>query len=330
MVAMAIMVYSFECRSITGWATPARPTCNCVSPSAATRRIVRRRSSKTRRVRAYRAFEFAVPSAPSRSGAAPVTLIARGATSAKTAADCRWCKLDRCRPPSNAEPAWISRGAARPLWIQIGQRDRLAACGPQPSLHGGRHLARLRAHHGDHRDLASGIPCRNRPDGSANEGSVWLNTGANAPLTKTALRARFARGELSRDIDEYALRERSLQIFDAPSHHYAARGHGRDHRPDRSELAASSTALARRRRVRHAAAYRHAAQQIVGMLASEGILTSAFGVDMARSRTALSLVLVYVINRQSFQLEHPISPIPAWELVMLSATLIAAAAVTAI
>ncbi len=32
-------------------------------------------------------------------------------------------------------------------------------------------------------------------DGSANEGSVWLNTGADAAHTEAALRARFARGD---------------------------------------------------------------------------------------------------------------------------------------
>ena len=44
---------------------------------------------------------------------------------------------------------------------------------------------------------------------------------------------------------------------------------------------------------------------------------------------ALSLVLVYVVNRQSFNWSIDLA-IPAWQLAILSLTLIAAAAVTAI
>jgi len=45
--------------------------------------------------------------------------------------------------------------------------------------------------------------------------------------------------------------------------------------------------------------------------------------------TALSLVLVYVINRQSFNWSIDLA-IPSWQLAILSLTLIAAAAITAI
>ncbi len=69
-------------------------------------------------------------------------------------------------------------------------------------------------------------------------------------------------------------------------------------------------------------------RQIVGMLAGEGILTSAFGVAYGLALgTALSLVLVYVINRQSFNWSIDLA-IPVWQLAILSVTLIAAAAIT--
>ena len=45
--------------------------------------------------------------------------------------------------------------------------------------------------------------------------------------------------------------------------------------------------------------------------------------------TALSLVLVYVVNRQSFNWSIDLA-IPVWELALLSALLIAAAAITAV
>jgi putative ABC transport system permease protein len=95
-------------------------------------------------------------------------------------------------------------------------------------------------------------------------------------------------------------------------------------------FAASSTALARRAEfgmLRHIGMLR---RQIVGMLASEGILTSAFGVAYGLALgTALSLVLVYVINRQSFNWSIDLA-VPAWQLALLSLTLIFAAAITAI
>ena len=71
-------------------------------------------------------------------------------------------------------------------------------------------------------------------------------------------------------------------------------------------------------------------RQIIRMLASEGILTSAFGVVYGLALgMALSLVLVYVINRQSFNWSIDLA-LPAWQLAALSLTLVGAAAVTAI
>ena len=71
-------------------------------------------------------------------------------------------------------------------------------------------------------------------------------------------------------------------------------------------------------------------RQIIGMLADEGILTSAFGVIYGLALgIALSLVLVYVINRQSFNWSIDLD-VPAWQLALLSFVLIGAAAITAI
>ena len=128
-----------------------------------------------------------------------------------------------------------------------------------------------------------------------------------------------------------ALRERSLQIFDrAFAITYALEAIAVIIGLTGVSFAASSTALARRAEfgmLRHIGMLR---RQIVGMLASEGILTSAFGVAYGLALgTALSLVLVYVINRQSFNWSIDLA-IPAWQLALLSLTLIAAAAITAI
>jgi putative ABC transport system permease protein len=168
-------------------------------------------------------------------------------------------------------------------------------------------------------------------DGSANEGSVWLNDGAGAAPAEAALRAQFARGDSLEILTSTALRARSLQIFDrAFAITYALEAIAVIIGLTGVSFAASSTALARRAEfgmLRHIGMLR---RQIVGMLAGEGILTGAFGVGYGLILGgALSLILVYIVNRQSFHWSIDLA-IPAWQLAILSLTLIAAAAVTAI
>jgi putative ABC transport system permease protein len=95
-------------------------------------------------------------------------------------------------------------------------------------------------------------------------------------------------------------------------------------------FAASSTALARRAEfgmLRHLGMLR---RQVVAMLASEGVLMSSLGVLYGLILGgALSLVLVYVVNRQSFNWSIDFA-VPLWQLGVLSVTLIAAAAFTAV
>jgi putative ABC transport system permease protein len=71
-------------------------------------------------------------------------------------------------------------------------------------------------------------------------------------------------------------------------------------------------------------------RQVIGMVASEGAMMSLFGVVYGLILGGmLSLVLVYVVNRQSFNWSIDLA-IPAWQLAVLAQTLIAAAAITAL
>jgi putative ABC transport system permease protein len=261
---------------------------------------------------------------------APVTLIARGATAAQAAEELPLVRSDKLPLPSNAEPVWISEALQDLYGYKLGQQIDLPLAGRTQRF----------TVAGIWRDYArtSGSLVISRPtyvaatgDGNANEGSIWLNTGANAELTETTLRARFARGDSVEILTSTALRERSLQIFDrAFAITYALEAIAVIIGLTGVSFAASSTALARRAEfgmLRHIGMLR---RQIVGMLATEGILTSAFGVVYGLALgTALSLVLVYVINRQSFNWSIDLA-IPVWQLATLSVTLIAAAAITAI
>jgi putative ABC transport system permease protein len=260
----------------------------------------------------------------------PVTLIARGASSAQSMDELPLLRRAKLPLPANAEPAWISEAMQDLYGYAIGDQIDL----PLANLH---HRFTVAGIWRDYARASGAIVISRQAylaatgDGSANEGSLWLNPGANPALTEAALRARFTRGDAFEIMTSTALRERSLRIFDrAFAITYALEAIAVIIGLTGVSFAASSTALARRAEfgmLRHIGMLR---RQVVGMLASEGILMSAFGVVYGLALgTALSLVLVYVINRQSFNWSIDLA-IPVWQLAILSVTLVAAAAVTAI
>ena len=332
MVAMAIMVYSFR-MSFDHWLgklLPAdmqlrEPFGNDTAYWSAADQAGLAAVAGVSRIEFRRTRQLLLD--PAR---APVILIARGATAAQAAAELPLVRSGKLPLPENAEPAWISESLQDLYGYDIGSRIDLPLAG----------RSRRFTVAGVWRDYArmSGSVVISRPayiaataDATANEGSIWLNTDANAAATEAALRARFARGDSLEILSSTALRERSLQIFDrAFAITYALEAIAVIIGLTGVSFAASSTALARRAEfgmLRHIGMLR---RQIIGMLASEGILMSAFGVAYGLALgTALSLVLVYVINRQSFNWSIDLA-VPAWQLALLSLTLIAAAAITAI
>jgi putative ABC transport system permease protein len=176
-------------------------------------------------------------------------------------------------------------------------------------------------------------------DAAANEGSVWLKSGSSAASVESALRQALARHASTVSpaaasfeiLTSTALRERSLRIFDrAFAITYALEAVAVLIGLMGVSFAASSTALARRAEfgmLRHLGMLR---RQVIAMLASEGVLMSSFGVVYGLLLGgALSLVLVFVVNRQSFNWSIDFA-VPLWQLALLSVTLIAAAAVTAV
>ena len=264
------------------------------------------------------------------SARAPVTLIARGGTAAQAADELPLLRTDRRPLPSGTQPAWISEAVQDLYGYQLDDPIDLPLAG----------RTRRFTVAGIWRDYArsSGAIVISRQayraatgDDTANEGSLWLTAGADPRLTEAAIRGRFDRGDALEILTSTALRERSLQIFDrAFAITYALEAIAVIIGLTGVSFAASSTALARRAEfgvLRHIGLLR---RQIVGMLASEGVLTSAFGVAYGLALgTALSLVLVFVINRQSFNWSIDLA-IPVWQLALLSVTLVAAAAVTAV
>jgi putative ABC transport system permease protein len=258
---------------------------------------------------------------------APVTLIARGADAAQTAAELPL--LQSARPVHGANPAWISEALQDLYGYKVGEAISLPLAGRMRSFTVAgvwRDYARLSGSIVISRQAYQALT----GDAGANEGSLWLKSGVEAASTEQLLRAHLNNGAAVEITTSSALHEKSLQIFDrAFAITYALEVIAVIIGLAGVSFAASSTALARRAEfgmLRHIGMLR---RQIVAMLADEGVLTSAFGVIYGLALgIALSLVLVYVINRQSFNWSIDLD-VPVRLLALLSVVLIGAAAVTA-
>jgi putative ABC transport system permease protein len=260
---------------------------------------------------------------------APVTLIARGATDAQTAGE---LPLVQTAAAAHAgEPsAWISEALQDLYGYKVGDTILLPlASRMRPFVVAGvwRDYARMSG------SIVISLQAyrTDTGDANANEGSVWLKSGADAISVEKLLRASTSLGDAVEITSTTTLHARSLQIFDrAFAITYALEAIAVIIGLTGVSFAASSTALARRAEfgmLRHVGMRR---RQIIGMLADEGILTSAFGVIYGLALgIVLSLVLVYVINRQSFNWSIDLD-VPARPLALLSLVLIGAAAITAV
>jgi putative ABC transport system permease protein len=259
---------------------------------------------------------------------APVTLIARGASPAETAAQLPLVQSAQA-PPENSS-AWISEALQDLYGYKVGDAIAVPLAGRMIPF-------KVAGVWRDYARLSGSIVISNDTyqadtgDTGANEGSVWLKPGVEAASMEKLLRSRLNNGDAVEITTTAALHERSLQIFDrAFAITYALEAIAVIIGLTGVSFAASSTALARRAEfgmLRHIGMLR---TQIIGMLADEGILTSAFGVVYGLALgLALSLVLVYVINRQSFNWSIDLD-VPARLLALLSLVLIGAAAVTAV
>jgi len=259
---------------------------------------------------------------------APVTLIARGTSDAQTAAELPL--VQSAKAPHVQNPAWISEAIQDHYGYKVGDAIALPLAGRMQAF-------TVAGVWRDYARLSGSIVISTHAyqadtgDTGANEGSIWLKSGVAAASTERLLRSRLNDGDAVEIVTTAALHERSLQIFDrAFAITYALEVIAVIIGLTGVSFAASSTALARRAEfgmLRHIGMLR---RQIIGMLADEGILTSIFGVIYGLALgVALSLVLVYVINRQSFNWSIDLS-VPAWLLALLSLALISAAAITAV
>ena len=168
-------------------------------------------------------------------------------------------------------------------------------------------------------------------DHSATEGSIWREPHTSTAAIESAIRRALAPNDTLELISSPELRERSLMAFDqAFLITYALEAVAVLIGLVGVSVAASSTALARRAQfgmLRHLGMLR---RQVLWMFASEGVALSILAVLYGLLLGALlSLILVYVINRQSFNWSIDLA-VPWLQLASLSLALITASAITAL
>jgi putative ABC transport system permease protein len=331
MVAMAIMVHSFR-DSFELWLVKLLPA-DVSLRAAPGSDSVRLSAAEQRRIGALpqvaRAEFERVQQLYLAADEPAVTLIARD-ISPTSAADVLPL-LGAAHPvPPGAQAAWISeslhdRRAGEPGgWIRVplgARAQRFFVAGVwRDYVHPGGAIVISRA------DYISATG-----DRTATQGQIWRRPAADAAGLDAAVRSQLRSPGALQVLSDSQLRERSLRAFDrAFLVTYALEAVAVLIGLVGISMSASATALARRGQfgmLRHLGLLR---RQVLGMLACEGVLTSVLAVACGLTLGALlSLVLVYVINRESFHWSIDLS-VPWGELAVLSATLIGAAAITAL
>jgi putative ABC transport system permease protein len=260
----------------------------------------------------------------------PVTLIARNASAAAVAHELPLVRSTQRPLTSIGRPVWISEALSDLYGFRVDDALELPLAGTEQRF--------IVA--GVWRDYARPAGALVMPrslyielsgDRFANEASVWLAGRSAAPTIEADLRHCLAATGSVELLSSTALRERSLRIFDrAFVITYALEAIAVLIGLTGVSVAASSNALARRAEfgmLRHLGLRR---AQVIEMLASEGVLMSLLGVLYGLGvGIVLSLVLVYVVNRQSFNWSIDLA-LPVGQLAVLSITLVVAAAVTAV
>jgi putative ABC transport system permease protein len=164
-------------------------------------------------------------------------------------------------------------------------------------------------------------------DDSANEGSIWLASGVrDLPALRTRLQ-----GSAFELLSSSALHQRSLALFDdAFAVTYGLEAVAVLIGLLGVSIATATTTLARRAQfgmLRHIGLLR---SQVLGLIAIEGALLSLIAVVYGLVLgTALSWILIYVVNRQSFHWSIDLS-MPWRELLILAIGMVAVATVTSL
>jgi putative ABC transport system permease protein len=232
--------------------------------------------------------------------------------------------------PTGTQAAWISESLQDLYGVRLGERLQLPLDGRLLPLF----VAGIWRDYG--RPAGALVIARAgyiaaTGDDAANEGLIWRRPTASSAALEAAIRGSLSIGNALELTSSDQLRQRSLMLFDRTfAITYALEAIAVAIGLLGVGVAASSSALARRAQfgmLRHIGMLR---RQVLATLAIEGVIMSTLSVIYGLLLgTALSLILVYVIDRQSFNWSIDLA-IPWLQLAVLSAALIAASALTAL
>ena len=332
MVAMAIMVHSFR-NSFDLWLVKLLPADLSlrVSFDSDTGALSGEQQRRIAALPAVARAEFRrLRQIWLRADRAPIALIARDLNPLR-AGDTLPLLRDAPQPaPAGTQAAWISESLQDLYGFRIGERLQLPLDGRLQQLF----VAGVWRDYG--RPAGAVVVARTgyiaaTGDDSANEGSIWRRPWASAAALEAAIRASLNIGDALELTASDQLRQRSLMLFDrAFAITYALEAIAVAIGLLGVGVAAGSSALARRAQfgmLRHIGMLR---RQVLATLAIEGVIMSTLSVVYGLLLgMALSLILVYVIDRQSFNWSIDLA-IPWLQLAALSAALIAASALTAL
>lgn len=209
--------------------------------------------------------------------------------------------VDEAAVPANATPVWVSEQMAEVYGVHAGQRLALPIAGRSVDCFVAG-VWRDYARQNGAIVMPREIFVRLTGDARVSDAALWLTRGTRATAVADALRAATAAGARLEIAQPGEIRAASLDIFD--------RSFAATYALEAAAIViglfglSSSIAgqiLARRREfgmLRHVGM---TARQIVGMVTYEGLLTSAVGLLIgAALGWVISLILIHVVNRQSF------------------------------
>ncbi|MBS1200314.1 MAG: h16 [Proteobacteria bacterium] len=331
MVAMAIMVYSFR-ESFERWLGEVLPADlhMRVAQAADTAFWSAADQADIAALDGVRRVEFARQlSVYLEAGREPVQVIARRVSGESDFDGLPLVRGDLAAAPPGTARAWISEPVHDLYGLDVGHRFTLPLAGKAEMLT----VAGIWRDYG--RPGGAIVVDRDwyvatTGDGTASQGAIWLQPGARASDVEHAVRAEFPRGDALQVYTGGALKEMSLGYFDrAFAVTYLLEAVAVLIGLVGVSFAFGSQALARRAEfgmLRHVGMLR---RQVVGMLAGEGVVLGLVGVLYGLVLGfLLSLVLVYVVNRQSFNWSIDLA-VPWLQLGALSVVLVASAGVTA-
>lgn len=332
MVAMAIMVHSFR-ESFDRWLIlllPAELQLRA-APGSETAELTPEMQQRLAAVPGVARLEGRrLQPLYLRAGRAPLTLIARTLTTDRVADTLPLLAESSHPAPPGMPPAWVSEAVQDLYDIAPGSILDLP-------LNGRSHAFFVAGVWRDYVRSTGAVVIRRADyealtgDRAATEASIWTDERTDPAALSARIRDVLGGASAFELISSPELRERSLAAFDrAFAITYALEAVAVLLGLFGVAVAAGSTALARRAQfgvLRHLGMLR---RQVMWMFATEGITLSSIAALYGLLVGALlSLILIYVVNRQSFHWSIDLH-MPWAQLLALSVVLIACAAGTAL